>query len=480
MSRVARRLSMIVGLAMAAVVVVGVFAAFDLRGQMMEDRRDSIRQHVEISQGIISYWQAEEAAGRIDRETAQWNAKESIRAARYGPDDEYYFILDRSGRRVMNPASPHLEGQEIAGTASEPMLQALVAAAMSTPAGGYHAYDRERPGGDVPLPKLSFIAPVDGWDWVIGTGIYIDDVDAVFASNLWGLALRTLVVVAAVAGGAWWVGRRLIADLSTSTRRIETASGGLSTLSTQLASDAEATREQAAGVSATAEQISASVAAVATAVDQLGSSVREIAASAGDTSNTAVEAVNAAAATNETVEQLGRSSSEIGTVVEAITAIAQQTNLLALNATIEAARAGEAGKGFAVVAGEVKELAQQTAAATEQITARIAAIQGESADAVAAIARIAAVIQRIADGQAVIAAAVEEQTATTDEIGRSVSEAAQGSASIAASVSAVADAAGSTTAASADVLAAADDLVGISAELDALVGAHRVGASGTV
>ena len=154
-------------------------------------------------------------------------------------------------------------------------------------------------------------------------------------------------------------------------------------------------------------------------------SILSIAMSAGNAILMAADGIQSVEATNQTVSQLGVSSSEIGKVIEVITTIAAQTNLLALNATIEAARAGDAGKGFAVVANEVKELAKATANATEEISQKISAIQSDSAGAVTAIESISEVIHQINEIQTTIGSAVEEQTVTTMTITDRVGEAAR-------------------------------------------------------
>lgn len=80
----------------------------------------------------------------------------------------------------------------------------------------------------------------------------------------------------------------------------------------------------------------------------------------------------------DSIQKLGKRSTEIGGIISVITNIADQTNLLALNAAIEAARAGEQGKGFAVVAEEVRKLAEQSSSAARQIIELIESIQSET------------------------------------------------------------------------------------------------------
>ena len=285
--------------------------------------------------------------------------------------------------------------------------------------------------------------------------------------------LAVLFVVLFAVVWAWFVARSITRPLDEAIGELESQSGRLGALSTDLEGGAAQVGEQAEEVSGAGEEVSSNVQTVATAVEELGASVSEIASAAADASDTASEAVETAAQTSGSVEQLVNSSEEIGEVVDLISSIAEQTNLLALNATIEAARAGEAGKGFAVVAGEVKDLAQQTAAATEQITSRIAAIRDESGTAAMEIERIGAVIRRVADTQATIASAVEEQTSTTEEIGRNVAQAADGSAQIAQSVATVASAADGTRQSAGATLAAADQLASVARDLRGLVDGGR-------
>ena len=263
--------------------------------------------------------------------------------------------------------------------------------------------------------------------------------------------------------------QNLLEKVANSASVLAAASQELTSVSQQMAANAEETATQANVASAAAEQVSKNVSTVATGTEEMGASIKEIAKSANDAARVATSAVKVAERTNATVAKLGESSAEIGNVIKVITSIAQQTNLLALNATIEAARAGEAGKGFAVVANEVKELAKQTAKATEDIGRKIEAIQGDTKGAVEAIAQIGKIINQINDIQNTIASAVEEQTATTGEISRNISEAATGSSEIAQNITGVAQAARSTTEGANNTKSSADELARIAQEMQTLV-----------
>ena len=102
---------------------------------------------------------------------------------------------------------------------------------------------------------------------------------------------------------------------------------------------------------------------------------------------------------SNTINELGKLSSDIEQIVDLIKGIASQTNLLALNAAIEAARAGEHGKGFAVVAEEVKKLAGESAGATDKITGMIKEIQNKTN---AAVINMNEAVREVEDGVTIV------------------------------------------------------------------------------
>jgi len=216
-----------------------------------------------------------------------------------------------------------------------------------------------------------------------------------------------------------------VAEVSSSTNAVASASEEISTNLNTVAAAVEQVSANMASVASSSEHMMVGMNTVAAAIEEMSASLNEVAGNSAQASKVAGQAQDRAQFASTTIDALGHSAQQIGKVVEIIRGIASQTNLLALNATIEAASAGEAGKGFAVVANEVKELAKQTAGATEEIRQQVEAIQNNTAHSVGAIEEIVKVIATVNTLSANIAAAVEEQTATTNEISRNVTGVAQ-------------------------------------------------------
>ncbi len=244
--------------------------------------------------------------------------------------------------------------------------------------------------------------------------------------------------------------KQVIADVSTSTQAVASASTELAASAEEMAFGLESQQQQTQQVAAAVEELSQSVSQVAVkssdATTASGESQR-LAEEGGEIVSDTVEEMEGIAcevqSSADTINKLGEKSQTIGEIIAVINDIADQTNLLALNAAIEAARAGEHGRGFAVVADEVRKLAERTTVATEEVSISIRGIQAETKTAVGLIesgsnrvgrgvelaSQAGIALKSIVSGsQGVqgmvldIAAATGEQTAAADEIARAVEE----------------------------------------------------------
>ena len=189
-------------------------------------------------------------------------------------------------------------------------------------------------------------------------------------------------------------------------------------------------------LSSRTEEQASSLEETASSMEELTSTVRQNAdnaqqanALARTASGVAVKGGAVVAQVVGTMESINSSSNKIVDIISVIDGIAFQTNILALNAAVEAARAGEQGRGFAVVASEVRNLAQRSASAAKEIKTLIgASVEQVSAgsklvaEAGSTMDEIVASVQRVSDIISEITAASSEQSAGIDEINRAIGQ----------------------------------------------------------
>ena len=429
------RLFGLMALVVLVVCALGVATVFSQRQAMMQDRQDKVRNLVESAVTLVSSYERLAQSGRISEADAKRTVSQVLSSMHYD-QREYFFAYDADWNYVAHGAKPELIGKNLAGV-KDPNgveLKDLFARAVASPGGGgFGEYVWNKPGFDKPQPKMSYVTTTPGWHWVVGTGIYLDDVNAAFRDqlltlgvvlavalllllSLGGLVLRnvlgqlgadpleTVAVVKRIASGqlaepvslkrgdrtslmAAVSGmqeelRRLVQDIVADANQLSRMSGEVTGEAAVVGKGSEQQSEAATAMAASIEQLTVSVNHIA----DRSQDARDLASESGSRSQSGsaviAEAVSEMRRINEAVDQtsgiitsLADKTDTISSIMQVIRDIADQTNLLALNAAIEAARAGEMGRGFAVVADEVRKLSERTAQATQEIAAMIQDVQ---------------------------------------------------------------------------------------------------------
>ena len=184
--RIATRLALVVFIAVAGMVAIGVLSGYDLRATLLEDRKIKTKHLVEAVHGIVVHFAEEAKAGTITEDDAKTKAMAAIEHLRYD-EKEYFWINDMTPRMLMHPINKKLVAKDSIADVKDPNGKALfieMVEVVKAKGEGYVEYMWPQPGSEQPVPKISYVKGYAPWGWIIGSGIYLDDVNRIFMQQM--------------------------------------------------------------------------------------------------------------------------------------------------------------------------------------------------------------------------------------------------------------------------------------------------------
>jgi methyl-accepting chemotaxis protein len=211
--RITQKILAIVAFGILCVGLIAVYGLIHVRQVMIDDRRAALRDIVDEAIGIVRYYEGEVAKGNLDEKTAKMQARSVVRGLRFGQFG-YVAIFGTDGLVLAHP-SPKIEGSNsIAVPDKSGTFFVRDQIEMAKAGGGYTNLYFPKPGsGDGVYPKTNYVKMFEPWQWIIQSGMFMDDVDADFARDAMVQGAGVLVALILLAATSLLIGRSITAPI---------------------------------------------------------------------------------------------------------------------------------------------------------------------------------------------------------------------------------------------------------------------------
>ena len=212
---IAYRLYAIIAVFATALIGIAAFLLLDYKAELLERKRLELRHLVETAAKVAQGYHDRAQIGEMTEAEARAEALQVIGSMRYDGSN-YFWINDMDAVIVMHPIKPQLIGEDLSDfqDADGVRLFSEFVRVVQADGAGFVPYVWPKPGSEEPVAKESFVQGFAPWGWVIGTGVYIDDLEALFMAKLRVVGLVILAVLLSIAGLCMAVARSITKPLT--------------------------------------------------------------------------------------------------------------------------------------------------------------------------------------------------------------------------------------------------------------------------
>lgn len=223
--RISFKLGIMVGLAVLGIVAVASISLSALKNNLLEDRKVMVRELVMLAkQALEQNYQSGRKAERSAAELME-QSKVLIRSLRFGGDN-YFYVLDTKGTVQASP-NTKVEGANLLNVAdSDGVYFARAQLEVAAKGGGFVQARVPRASDAKPLLKITYVTDFKPFAWTIGGGIFLDDIDAIFWSEVSQAAMILALTLLVVGLVCFLLGRGIVGPITGMTAAMRKIAGG--------------------------------------------------------------------------------------------------------------------------------------------------------------------------------------------------------------------------------------------------------------
>ncbi len=454
------KIYLIVFLAMLGVCGLLVVSLNNSHTNLLNTKKAELKHLVSTAKSIAVSFQKRELSGEFTSGEAQKRAKFAISQLRY-QGSNYFWVTDRFPKMIMHPIKPQLDGKDLTGVQDPNGVALFVAFVNATreTGSGYVDYMWPKPGAEAPQGKIAFVSNFEPWGWIIGTGSYVDDIQAVFWHDARSLLIVAFIIFISVLGGSLLLARSIVQPMKHMTSSMQKLSEGHMDIDIsyddrkdeigqmsqalkvfhvnaseriRLSREQEeqkklAQEEQRSALMKMADQFDKEVRSIVLSVSNSSHNLKAMTEDVSEGSQENVDCAGAIAVamdtTSQNVETVARASQEMSASISEISGQMVQSNEVSTVAVSEVKKANEVIEGLSTASqaiGNIVKLIQDIAEQTNLLALNATIEAARAGDAGKGFAVVASEVKELATQTG---RATEDISGQVDHIQSSISEA---------------------------------------------------------
>ncbi|NWO08270.1 MAG: cache domain-containing protein [Alteromonadaceae bacterium] len=220
------KLGLLVVLTALMLVAISATALLDMRHSLQVERTSQLDALLDTSIQLLETLQTDVENGEISSSEARTEARRLLENMTYGNDD-YYFALNERAVMTVHGGDSQQVGRDLSNFQTQdgrPLFRNMVDLLDNNQAREEFSYLWPKAGSSKPQPKLTVVRTFEPWGWVVGTGVYMDDLNAAFMSDVIRIGIATVVALVILIAFSLLIGRSITSPLDIVTRVMTTSS----------------------------------------------------------------------------------------------------------------------------------------------------------------------------------------------------------------------------------------------------------------